>query len=224
MSLYTIIMLTARITNAYGWSREELLLFNGMYGIIIGIFHMFFSINMGRFSRIIHLGELDTILIKPIDSQFAVSLWLVNFSAVFRIIIAAAYTFWLMGTMHLQISTMQVIAVIILTVASLNLLYSLWFFILTNTIWYTNLSNLVMFMYSFESMARFPKEMLSQLVSFVFIFVLPIALLINVPTRALVGKLNVTDMGILLGLSMLFALGSRAYWKFALRFYTSASS
>lgn len=224
MSLYTVIMLTAKITDAYGWKREELLLFNGIYGVVIGIFHMFLSINMGRFSRIIHMGDLDGILIKPVDSQFAVSLWMVNFSTIFRILIALGYTLWLISTMHLVITPMQIIMFGGLATGSLFMLYSLWFLILTNIIWFTNLSNLVLFMLSFESMARFPKEMLMQLTSFVLVIVFPLALVINVPARALLNRLSFPDAGFLIALSLFFGFIARKYWHFALRYYTSASS
>lgn len=224
MSLYTVILLTSRVTDAYGWKREELLFFNGVYGIIVGIFHMFISINMGRLSRVIHMGELDGILVKPIDSQFAVSFWQVNFSAIFRILIALSYTVWMLGVLHVTITVWHVALFLLFAMSSLVLLYSLWFFVLTNLMWYSNMTNLVLFLFSFESMARFPKEMLSQLASYLFVIVLPLALVINTPARMLLGRLNVVDATQLFALSLVFWIVARRYWKFTLRYYTSASS
>lgn len=224
MSLLTVIILTARVQGAYGWTREELMLFNGIYGMVIGVFHMFISINMGRLSRVIHMGELDSILVKPIDSQFAVSLWQINFSTIFRILIATAFSVWVIQTLHIVVTPLAFLTFLFVSIASLMLLYSLWFIILTNLVWFSNLSNLVLFMYSFESMARFPKEMLFQLSGVLFITVFPLALVINTPARILIGKMSVTDSLLLLVLAGGFWLGARAYWKFALRHYTSASS
>ncbi len=222
-SLLTVYLLTAKITGAYGWKREELLLFNGIYGVVIGLFHMFISVNMGRLSRVIHMGELDAILVKPLDSQFAVSLWQINFATVARILMAALFSVWVIGSLGVTVTAEAAAAFVLLSGATLLLLYSLWFLILTNLIWFTNLSNLVLFMYSFESMARFPKEMLMQLSSVLFVTVFPLAIAVNTPARALIGKMNVTDSLLLLLLSVAFFAASRAYWKFALRYYTSAS-
>ncbi len=224
MSLYTVIILTARVTSAYGWKREELLLLNGMYGVIVGIFHMFLSINMGRMSRVIHMGELDSILIKPIDSQFAISLWQVNFSSVFRILMALGYTVWIIYSMHFVVSIYSLLLVAGLALISLLVLYSLWFLILTNLIWFSNMSNLVLFMYSFESMARFPKEMLTQLTSLVFFVVMPLTLVINTPVRVILNSATLTDIMTLFALSVCLWIAARKYWLFALRRYTSASS
>lgn len=223
MSLLTIILLTARVTHAYGWKREELLLLNGIYGTVIGIFHMFISVNMVRLSKVIHMGELDTILVKPIDSQFAVSLWNVNFAVILRIAMAAGFSVWVIRLLGVSISANEILIFVLLSVASLVLLYALWFFILTNLIWFSHLSNLSLFLFSFESMARFPKEMLAQLSVFIFITILPLGLAINTPMRALVGKLVVPDAILLLVLATIFWFMARKYWKFALRYYTSAS-
>lgn len=222
MSLYTVVMLTARMTDAYGWKREEILLINGVYGIIVGIFHMFISINMGRLSRVIHMGELDGILVKPIDTQFAVSVWQINFSAIFRIIIALIYTIWIIQMLHITVTVGQIVLFLFFSVFSLTLLYSIWFFILTSLIWFSNMTNLVLFLFSFESMARFPKEMLSQLAPFLFFVVLPLALVINTPARLLIGKLSLTDAALLLMFASIFWFAARGFWLFALRHYTSA--
>ena len=224
MSLYTVIILTTHVTEAYGWKREELLLLNGLYGVIVGVFHMFLSINMGRMSRIIHMGELDGILIKPIDSQFAISLWQVNFSSVFRILMALGYTVWIMHSMHLVVTVSSILFAVGLALISLVLLYSIWFLMLTNLIWFTNMSNLVVFLYSFESMARFPKEMLTQLASLVFFVVMPLTLVINTPVRVLLHTATFADVMMLVALSVGLWWAARKYWVFALRHYTSASS
>jgi ABC-2 type transport system permease protein len=59
---------------------------------------------------------------------------------------------------------------------------------------------------------------------FFFTFVIPVAFLTTVPSETLLGRGEIIWMlgaGILAG-SLLLA--SRIFWRFALRFYTSASS
>lgn len=223
-SLYSVIILTTRITSAYGWTREELLLFNGLYGVIIGAFHMFISVNMGRFSRIIHFGDLDGILTKPIDSQFSVSLWLVDFTMILRILIAAGYSVWILTILGIALSFSQIVMAVVFALSAWVVLYSLWFLVLTNIIWHTNLSNLVRLLYVFESMGRFPKEMSKQLTGFLFLVVLPITLVINTPTRVLLNKVVVSDVVLLLVFTLVFGSAARIYWLYALRHYSSASS
>jgi ABC-2 type transport system permease protein len=59
---------------------------------------------------------------------------------------------------------------------------------------------------------------------FFFTFVIPVAFLTTVPAEALLGR---TELIWTLGagiLALALFLASRAFWQFALRFYTSASS
>src|SRR3989344_7678647 len=85
--LFLISLLTLRVPMVYGWNREELFMLMLGYNIIVGVFHSLFSRNFERFSQIIHYGELDTLLLKPIDSQFLLSFWLFNYASLSRIVI-----------------------------------------------------------------------------------------------------------------------------------------
>lgn len=223
-SLYSIILLTSRVREAYGLQRSELLLFNGMYGVLIGFFHMILSVNMRRFSRVIHYGELDLLLSKPIDAQFAVSLWLIDYTMILRILIGLGYTVWLVWGMGLDISLTTVVAVLLLGVCSLLILYSLWFLMLTTLIWFTNLSNLVVLLFSFESIARFPREMLQQLTSILFFIVFPLTLVINTPAHLMLGRVHTREIVELVLVAMGLFVIARRFWIFALSRYTSASS
>src|SRR5579885_894485 len=73
VSVITIFLITSRVTHIYGWSREELYMLTGLFAIIVGIFHTLFSASMERFGRTISLGELDSYLLVPIDTQLYLS-------------------------------------------------------------------------------------------------------------------------------------------------------
>jgi len=223
-SLYSIIILTSRSTLIFGWKREELLLLNGLYGMVIGIFHLLISRNMERFARIIHFGELDFILLKPLDSQFAVSFWLVSYTNFFRILIALIYTLVIMQGLHLSISLFQLFYFFILVCISLILLYAIWFLILTLTVWFTRLSNLVDVMYTLTGIARYPQEVTRQLSNYIFLFLLPFTFIITTPTKLFLHKSSLSDLIILVLLATGTLYLSRLFWRFALRYYTSASS
>src|SRR3989344_7547774 len=69
-SIVSILLLTAKTKSVFGWTREEIILLTCSYSMLIGIFHLVFSRNFEYFSRIMDLGQLDTFLLKPLDSQF----------------------------------------------------------------------------------------------------------------------------------------------------------
>lgn len=223
-SLYSIVLLTSRTTSIQGWQRDEILLLNGVYGIFIALFHIFFSINFENFSSIIHLGQLDSVLIKPLDSQFQLTFWRFTYTTILRLVIATAYVLYLIAVMRINISVVDIMVFLLLIAVSLLLLYSLWYCVITLTIWFTRLSNLVILMFQVTGMARFPREMFLQGGQFVFWFLLPLTILINVPTKVFLARIDFVEMAILIGLSFFVFVLSRKFWKFALRHYTSASS
>ncbi len=221
MSFISIFILTARTNTIYGWTREELLLLTAIYNIIIGAFHMIFSRNFERFSRIIHFGELDSLLIKPIDSQFSMSFWLFNYAGIFRVIAGVLFTIILLHSRSLSVFTLAFFAVLGLT--SIALMYSIWYLVSTLIIKFSNLSNIIGILYEINGLTRFPQEMFKQLNVFAFSFLIPVTIVITVPTKLLISRASYADVLLLVITSIVFLTIARLAWKFALRYYTSAS-
>src|SRR5947209_882547 len=56
-----------------GWTEGEYLFFLGTYYALEGVMETFFLGNCSEFSELVRSGDLDLILIQPIDEQFLVS-------------------------------------------------------------------------------------------------------------------------------------------------------
>ena len=57
-----------------GWKFEEALIIQGIYTILNGITNTWFNPNLTEIVKHIREGTLDFVLLKPIDSQFFISL------------------------------------------------------------------------------------------------------------------------------------------------------
>src|SRR3989338_5044991 len=135
-SFVFIILLTSKTTVIHGWTRGELILLMALYNIIIGgIFHTLFSSNFHRFSNIIHFGQLDSFLLKPLDSQFLLSSQSINYTSLARIIIGIIVSIYISAQINLHVNIVNILMFIFLSIAGLILLYSIWFVVLTTTIW-----------------------------------------------------------------------------------------
>ncbi|MCX6791944.1 MAG: ABC-2 family transporter protein [Candidatus Gottesmanbacteria bacterium] len=223
-SLVSIILLTSRTTSVFGWTRDEILLLSGVYALFIGIFHTLFSRNFDRLTYLIRLGMLDAILTKPVDSQFLVSTSIINFTSIIRILLGMVFTWYVISISHITV-TLPLIGLFCIGIGiGLLLLYSIWFIVATLILWYPDLSNLIEFLYSASNIGRYPREMYSHVNQFLFLFILPFTFMVIAPTKVLLTKLTLFDSFGLLLFAIVFFLGSRYFWKFALRFYTSASS
>ena len=71
---------------------------------------------------------------------------------------------------------------------------------------------------------KYPVSSYPGVMRFIFTFVVPVAFMTTVPAETLLGQVKpVWLLGAAAFAATLF-IGSRMFWKFALRFYTSASS
>jgi ABC-2 type transport system permease protein len=223
-SFLTIFLLTSKTNSIYGWSRDEILVLTGIYNIMIGFFHLLFSRNFGRLSRIVHLGELDSILVKPIDSQYLLSFWMINYTSIFRIILGTIFTVYIIGKIGIEFSLINFFLAAALFICSIVTLYSIWYSVLTLIIWFTKLDNLLEILFDINGVSRFPQEMFKGISEYLFLFLLPLTLIIVTPSQILLSKMQLSNVLMLLLLSIFLLTFSRKFWKFALRYYTSASS
>ena len=106
----------------------------------------------------------------------------------------------------------------------LVILYSLWFMLGATSIWFVKIYNVTEVLRGLLEAGRFPMVAYPAAFRIFFTFVVPVAFLTTVPAEAMLGRSQVTwviGAGILA--LVLFFISSR-FWRFALRYYTSASS
>ena len=223
-SFVTILLLTSRVQSIYGWNREELLILTAAYNVIIGIFHTIFTRNFERFSELVHFGQLDQLLVKPMNSQFLISFWFVSYTSLIRVILGTVIILWLLNILHLTITLTTLIYFGLIMLIGLAFIYSVWFSLLTITIWHSNLSNLVDLLYTVTGSARFPENMFLKARNFALIFLLPITLVVSTPTKLLFQKATMFDILLLTFCALISIFFSKIFWNYALRSYTSASS
>jgi ABC-2 type transport system permease protein len=104
------------------------------------------------------------------------------------------------------------------------ILYSLWFILGATSIWFVKIYNVTEVLRGLLEAGRFPMVAYPAAYRFFFTFVVPVAFLTTVPAEVILGRGEwIWTLGAgILAIALLFA--SRAFWQFALRFYTSASS
>jgi ABC-2 type transport system permease protein len=223
-SFVSIFLLTQQTTELFGLKREELWLMTTLYSVLVGIFHLFFSKNFERFSDLIYLGQLDSLLTKPLDSQFLVSFWRINFATMFRLLSGVIGSVWIVVTYHIPITATALIFGILLIPISVSILYSIWLLVTTCIVWSPRMSNLVEILYTITGMTRYPKNMYEQTLGNFVIAIFPIIVLITIPVHTLLGLVTAVEIGQLIFLAIALNLIARYFFLYSLRFYTGASA
>ena len=206
-----------------GWPYYEALLVMGLFTTLQGMNRVLLAPNLARIVEHMRTGTLDFVLLKPIDTQFWLStrrispwglpdvgfgLGMIGYAA-HELSLPAVRLLWMLGPLTL----------------SALLQYSMWFTLASISIWYVKVHNVTEVLNGLLAAGRYPVDALpAGVYRFVFTFIVPVALLTTVPATVALGHGSRSW----LWLSAAFALAaftfSRAFWRHALRYYTSASS
>lgn len=204
------------------WSWEDALIVVGIFTVLQGFSSTFLAPNLNSIVGHVQEGTLDFVLLKPISSQFWLSTRTISPWGVPDLIFGGVSIAYAGGRLGLGIDNYLVSAIPLLF--GLVTLYSLWFMLGATSIWFVKIYNVTEVLRGLLEAGRFPMVAYPAAYRFFFTFVVPVAFLTTVPAEAMLGRVQVGWLvgAALLALGLLFA--SRFFWRFALRFYTSASS
>lgn len=222
-SIIQMYLLTTKASTIFGWSRNDLLILAGMYNLIFSFFYLLFSRGFNAFATTIHFGRLDGILTKPLDSQFLMTNIYITYTHIIRTVIGGGFLIYMITVMQLNITPVMILGTLLLIIFSVMIIYSVWMMIMTLTIWFPKLSNLTDLLYQVNQITKFPQEIYRGASIYLFFTLLPLTLVIVTPAKYLLQKAFLGDFLLLGGFAIGLLLLSRFFWKFALRFYTSAS-
>ncbi|UJR86032.1 ABC transporter permease [Sandaracinus amylolyticus] len=207
-----------------GYTYPEALTVVGFFTLLQGILEGAIHPSLATVIDAIRTGTLDFVLLKPADAQFLVSTqrfapWRgVNVLAGIGVLI---YAFVEMGRApepaHVALAMLMLVLAIIV-------LYALWIIVVSAAFYVGRIDNLRFLFLAVFDAARWPSTVYRGVLSIIFTFVIPLALMTSYPAGALLGRLPwSTVIGAWIG-GLLFALAARAVWLTSIRRYTSASS
>src|SRR3954464_3051483 len=217
---------------ASAWDKYQFFVFIATSMFINSIVQMFFMTNADEFSELIRTGGLDFALLKPIDTQFLVSLRKVEWASLANFMVAAALMAYALP--HVQGFTLtpwRVIAYVVYVAGGIGILYSLTIVLAAASVWLGRNTSIYDFWFYITTFSRYPMEIyqgpIGNWIRWGFTFMLPILIVVNVPARMLAKPMQ-AQYWYLAFFAILATAGSLlvSRWVFqrALLSYRSASS
>lgn len=205
-----------------GWTWNESLTVMGVFTLLEGLSATLLTPNLSRIVGHVQRGTLDFVLLKPIDSQFWLSTR--NFSPGGLPNITFGLIVICVAGWRLQLVPADLVLSLVPMFAACIVLYSLWFILATTGVWFVKIYNATEVLRSLLEAGRFPIAAYPAAYRAVFTFVLPVAFMTTIPAEVMLGRgrLGWTVAGFAVAISLF--LFSRVFWRFAMRYYTSASS
>jgi ABC-2 type transport system permease protein len=214
-----------------GWEKYQFLAFFSTGLIINALGQMLFMTNIDELTDMIRTGELDFLLLKPIDTQFLVSLKRIEWSSLGNFLVGIGFLIYSLVRLDHAPSPLQAVLYLLYLACGLAIYYSLMVALGASTVWMGRNLTLYDFWFYITTFSRYPMEIYSgpwgdPLRKF-FTFCIPILIVINVPARILVKPLD-AEQWRLAGFALFAAVaclaGSRWLFQAALSSYRSASS
>jgi len=205
-----------------GYSWEEALVVLGIFTTLQGFSAIFLVPNLNRIVDQVQQGTLDFVLLKPISSQFWLSARTVSPWGMPDLIFGILILVYSANKLGIRL-TNCVLSLIPLAFGLVSL-YSLWFMLGAMSIWFVKIYNVTEVLRGLLEAGRYPMAAYPATYRFFFTFVIPVAFLTTVPAETLLGRgeiIWIVGAGVL---AIALFLASCFFWRFALRFYTSASS
>ena len=227
-----IFRFTPEIGRGTGWGQYEFFVFISVMMIINSIVQAFFMPNAQEFSELIRTGGLDFALLKPVDTQFLISLQRIHWSSLSNIGVGFALMFFSFTKMNFLPSVIQFVLFPIYVACGVAILYSIMFSLAATSIWLGRNQTLYNFWFYITNFSRYPMEIYGgsfagDALRGVFTFVVPVLVAINVPARIMAWPLADQNWW-LVAFALVATAGSLAAsrWIFqrALLSYRSASS
>jgi ABC-2 type transport system permease protein len=221
-SLFGLFLFYRKGYTFQGWSWEAALLVLGIFTLLQGFSATFLAPNLNRIVRHVQEGTLDFVLLKPIRSQFWLSAHTLSPWGLPDLIFGAVLIGYAGARLGLEVGNL--LLSFIPLIFGLVILYSLWFMLGATSIWFVKIYNVTEVLRGLLEAGRYPMIAYPSAFRFFFTFIVPVAFLTTVPAEAMLGRTNViwiVGAGLLAVALFLFA---GWFWRFALRFYTSASS
>jgi len=221
-----------------GWGQYEFFVFLSTTMFINSLVQAFFMPNAEEFSEMIRTGGLDFALLKPIDTQFLISLQRINWASLTNFLAGAvllAFSLWQLTTRAenpLQLKPILVLLYPLYVGCGVLILYSLMITLAATSIWLGRNQTLYDFWFYITNFSRYPMEIysggpLGLSLQFFFTFIVPVLVVVNVPARMLAMPLHRADYALTafaLLATVLALLASRWVFRRALLSYRSASS
>lgn len=224
LSLIPVLLLYSFAESVNGWGQGEVIALSGMFQATMALLAMTVQANMNRMSSYVREGELDLILIRPVSSQFYVTLRWLDPAEVFNILTGLAVVAIGLGRAGRTPSGGEIVQSAVLAASGAVLLTCVWSALVYLAFWFTTVAPIPMLARDVMDAGRYPLAFYPAAVRAVLGFLVPVGFASTFPVEALAGRASWWLVLAGIGLTAAAVALLRLYWRVAARNYSSASS
>ena len=219
-----------------GWNEYQYFAFMATGMLINALIEALFMPNAANFSELIRTGNLDFALLKPIDTQFLISFEKMDLAMLNQVLLSVGLLVYALANLpagtEVKVTAGSVAVYLLFIAVGVTIFYSLMISLASTAIWFGRNQGLYDFWFYITIFARYPRSIYQtatpagDVIRFVFTFILPVLVVVTVPSRVLLNTLGDQAWLAVIGLAAagIGLIVSRVIFTWSLRSYRSASS
>jgi len=222
-SLLTLALFFRHTTALGGWDYWEIVVLLGVFNALTGVIEAVLRPGIGQLAGEVRSGELDLVLVKPVDPQAFVSFRRLDIWRFADVVLGLALAAYALHRLHRVPSLAQVATFGLTLAAAAVVVYAIWVALMSLAFWFVSVENIAVLFDAVYEGARYPVSAYPGALRFLFVYLIPIAWTTTIPASALTGRLR-PGSALLAAVvaGVVFAL-ARVLWRTALKRYTGAS-
>lgn len=221
--ILTFEVLFLHTTKIGDWNLEQTRVFLGIVFVVDALYMIILSENIDQFSDKVRKGDLDLLLAKPINSQFMISLQKAGTAMIGNLCLAMGWFIYSLIQLP-DFEVLRLLWLLLLIPCGLISIYATRFCIAATSVVFAKSENLQFIWYQLYRLGMRPDSIYTPWLKWTLLTVLPVGVIASVPARALLEPPNFALFIWVVILSGMLIYLSNRFWKFALKYYSSASS
>lgn len=222
--LISLQIIFTNTTSLSGWGIGELIALLGVWRLAHLLVAALIWPATETFNTSIRDGSFDYYLLQPVNSQFLVSFSRITIWRVWEVGLSAVLITVGINLSQRAEHAINLVSFMVLIVAGIAVLYSLWIVLIAFTFWFVKFENNVTILQALLDTGRYPATVYPTWLRLIVTFIIPIAIATTVPLQALRGELNPGQVLLFLGIGAASLLVSSQIWKAGVRRYSGASA
>src|SRR5881409_990460 len=172
------------------WTKWEVVLLVGTHQIIAQLFQAFFFVNVANIPELVRTGRLDSLLVLPIDSQFAVSTKQFALDSIVNAALGGVVVCVSLSQLGMVPNPMSILLYLSALGFGVAVHYSIMLALAAVSFWIVRAQGLVYGYFNFLNIARYPDVIFPRLFRMIFGWVIPVIIVANIPARLLIKSLG----------------------------------
>lgn len=206
-----------------GWSYYEILMFLGTYHTIHGLWDFSTALNIERITEYVANGELDTILIKPVNSLYYIAFRNMNFAPLINVILGMGVVFVSMSKLNITFSIVNLVIFVYMILCGVVIFTMLQLILQLISFWVIRSNVVNELFYQVIQFAEKPDAIYRGMLRRVLIYIIPMIVVVNFPCRFMLGKGVEYVLWDSLVTFIILLVGITG-WNMSVKRYSSASS